>query len=232
MSERACWCTGVEPWSCGAVSRPAEETLARGGVSGFPQVHFDSCEEAGGGSSWRHSWLRPLGGTPAPGTAQRAPAAPGARGLLGEAGAAWGLRDLMKHLMCITAGQGETRTPPPQRVRHFSSPARDFPTSCPPPPPATGQKGAARAGCGVASGGLARVMLSPRWRRWGGGGGGKEGSARPRSPGRDCTQVPRPLSQPPQVMDLTQISSELAGYKIPGGEKGCVCGGFPRKSVQ
>lgn len=52
----------------------------------------------------------PFAGPPPP--AQRALAAPGARGLLGEAGAAWGLRGLMKHLMCIAAGQGETRTPP------------------------------------------------------------------------------------------------------------------------
>lgn len=141
VSGRACWCVAVEPWSCGAVSRPAEETLARGGVSGFPQVHFDSCEEAGGSSSWRHSWLRPPGGTPAPGTAQRGPALPGARGLQGRGGgrSAWGRRGLMKHLMCITAGQGETRSPlPSQRgtshhlLRIFLR--RPVLCVCPPPP--------------------------------------------------------------------------------------------------
>lgn len=91
MSKRASRCLAVEPWSRGAVSRPAEETLARGGVSGFPQVRFDSWEEAGGSSSWRHSCLRPPPPTPhprrdprpRPGPAQHGPAAPGGSGAAG-----------------------------------------------------------------------------------------------------------------------------------------------------
>lgn len=233
VSKRASRCLAVEPWSRGAVSRPAEETLARGGVSGFPQVRFDSWEEAGGSSSWRHSCLRPPpptpGGTPAPGPARHSTARQrrGARGLLGEAGAAWGPRGLMKHLMCITAGQGETRTPPPQRARHFSSPAGDFPMF-PPPPPATGQKGAGRAGCGVAPGGLARVMLSSRWWKGGGGRGRCQG-----------WQPPALLPRPGPHSGTTTPTPPGDGFgpnppgarRVQNPEGGRGSGGFPRKSV-
>lgn len=160
VSGRACWCVAVEPWSCGAVSRPAEETLARGGVSGFPQVHFDSCEEAGGSSSWRHSWLRPPRRDPRPRHGTARPGTAGGSGAAGERGgrSAWGRRGLMKHLMCITAGQGETRSPlPSQRgtshhlLRIFLR--RPVLCVCPPhPAPATGQKAAARAGWGGCKG--------------------------------------------------------------------------------
>lgn len=75
---------------------------------------------------------RPRHGTARPGSAGGSGAVGGGSGW---AGAAWGRRGLMKHLMCITAGRGETRTPPPQRARRFSSPAEDFPTHTHPPPP-------------------------------------------------------------------------------------------------
>lgn len=171
MSGRACWCVAVEPWSCGAVSRPAEETLARGGVSGFPQVHFDSCEEAGGSSSWRHSWLRPPPPAPSPLSPAGPPPPARHRGLGGCRGR--GGKERMG-----PAGSDETSDvhygrargdtlAPPQPARHFSSPATDFPTSscgvcvCPSrPAPATGQKAVARAGWGGCEGDVLPTVVA------------------------------------------------------------------------
>lgn len=168
MSGRACWCVAVEPWSCGAVSRPAEETLARGGVSGFPQVHFDSCEEAGGSSSWRHSWLRPPphpspAGPPPPARHSSARHCRGAWGAAGDGGGAGPHGFLMKHLMCITAEQGETRSPLPSQRGTSHHLLRIFlrgpVVSCVSPPPRSSYrtKGSSRS----CPGRVARVMLSP-----------------------------------------------------------------------
>lgn len=215
MSGRACWCVAMEPWSCGAVSRPAEETLARGGVSGFPQVHFDSCEEAGGSSSWRHSWLRappPLPAGPPPPARHSEP-----RGLGGCRGQGGGQNRMGPAGSDETSdvhygrARGDTLAPP-QAARHFSSPATDFPTwSCggcvPHPAPATGQKAAARAAWGGLQG-----MLYPRW--WQSKGGSPPGKAEPI---QVCTHG---ATFPSRVMYLAQMPSQQAGCKTPGWGRG------------
>lgn len=126
-------CAAAEPWSCGAVSRPTEETPAWGGVSGFPQVHSDSCGE-GSGSSWRHSWLCP-------------PPPPGHSGTPGPA-RPMQHRGLMKHLMCITAGRGE-RAALSVPAQHFPSPAVHFPSDIAPPSATKTKRNSESWGCSM-----------------------------------------------------------------------------------
>lgn len=139
-------CAAAEPWSCGAASRPTEETPAWGGVSGFPQVHSDSCGE-GSGSSWRHSWLCPPpghSGTPGPARPMQH-------------------RGLMKHLMCITAGRGE-RAALSVPAQHFPSPAVHFPSDIAPPSATKTKRNSESWGCsmgGEGEGGTVRAMPPP-----------------------------------------------------------------------